>query len=98
MINVYLSIDFSYIKVLPLFACRLPSEDDPHTVISLSWLFAIIIFTDLDVLKSTLYWRKAMENILKDESKMFKMDCLVAQGSNLTEEQFAHKVDFIYRS
>ena len=65
-------------------------------IFSISWLFFNFLVASHELLSAPTYWREIVKELIdNDEEKMERLEVLVNNYEEYTDEQFAHKARWI---
>lgn len=82
--------------LIPKIHLHLSAFEGDFSIFSVSWLFFIFLGASHELLSAPTYWRDIVKELIdNDEDKMEKLDALVNNGEEYTDEQFVHKAKHI---
>ena len=81
---------------LPKVHLHFSAFEGDFSIFSVSWLFFTFLFATHELLSTPSYWREIVKELIDhDEEKMQKLEVLVNNYEEYTDEQFAHKARWI---
>ncbi len=95
-IHFNLIIQNNKFHFIPILHFHVPAFDDDFYVFSVSWLFFNFLVTTHELLSGATSWREVVKVLVDDdEDTMERLDALVRNYDEYTEEEFAHKAKYI---
>jgi len=81
--------------LIPRIHIHLSAFENDFSVFSISWLCFNIIVANHALFATEVYWRDVVKIIMNDDKNtMDRLDAIVNQCEEYTEEQFAHKIKY----
>lgn len=81
---------------IPKIHLHFSAFEGDFSIFSISWLFFTFLISSHELLSAPTYWREIVKELIdNDEDKMEKLEALVNNCEEYTDEQFAHKAKHI---
>ena len=81
---------------IPKIHAHAPAFEKDFYVFSISWLYFNFLVTSRELLSASTSWREVVKAMIdQDPDVMERLDSLVADYDEYTEEQFLHKAKYI---
>ncbi len=81
---------------IPKIHLHFSAFEGDFSIFSISWLFFTFLISSHELLSAPTYWREIVKELIdNDEDKMEKLEALVNNCEEYTDEQFVHKAKWI---
>ena len=95
-LHINLIIQNNQFHFIPKSHLHFAAFEGDFSIFSISWLFFTFLIADHELLSAPTYWREIVKELIdNDEEKMERLEVLVNNYEEYTDEQFAHKARWI---